>query len=498
MTLDIATVIRATDADVLRRHSSIEPCLGLLSPADLSRELSAVTIDSRTVTPGALFVALPGEQADGHQFVGAALAGGARAALVARGADRAALADALRSAGPGDRYLLLVADPLTALQRLAADWRERHNASVVGITGSIGKTTTKELVAGVLATKWPVLRNKANFNTEIGLPLTLLGLRPEHRAAVLEMGMYARGDISLLARIARPDIGIVTNVAPIHLERLGTIARIARAKSELPAALGSDALAILNGDDEWTRAMALSSTIARVLTVGEAPDCDVRAEGVTSHGLDGISFVLRAEGETIPIRTTVPGTHLVHAWLVACTVARHLGMTWDEIATAMADVRLESRQRILQHGDLMVIDDAYNAAPQSMRAALDLLAQAPGTRVAVLGDMLELGPEEESAHREVGAYAAGIAEWLVTRGERARWIAQGATEAGLAPDRIISVGDNLEAVEAVRRIAARAPVTVVATNGPRMQRSTGDGMCAVLVKGSRGMRMEEVVEGLTA
>ncbi|MBV9280894.1 MAG: UDP-N-acetylmuramoyl-tripeptide--D-alanyl-D-alanine ligase, partial [Chloroflexi bacterium] len=331
MTLDVATVVAATGAQVLEIGADGRVEAVALSPADLERPIATVSIDSRAVTPGSLFVALQGERVDGHRFVPDALRAGACACLVA-----AALAGPLPAASraAGRRYLFVVPDPLPALQQLAAYWRRRHEVEVVGITGSIGKTTTKEIVASLLAARWPVLRSQANLNTEIGLPLMLLRLGPEHRLAVLEMGMYAPGDIALLAEIARPRVGLVTNVAPIHLERMRSIERIARAKSELIAALPPDGLAVLNGDDPWTRAMALTSGLAASLLVGFARDCAYRAGQVTPRGLEGVSFTLEAEGRKLPFRTQVAGVHTLHAFLMAAAVGRARGMTWEEIREA--------------------------------------------------------------------------------------------------------------------------------------------------------------------
>jgi UDP-N-acetylmuramoyl-tripeptide--D-alanyl-D-alanine ligase len=447
-----------------------------LDAADLETPLSGVVIDSRQAVSGSLFVALQGERHDGHDFVADALRGGAAAALVSRVPDDLSVPDQ-------NIYLLVVDQPLAALQELSSFWRANHPARVVGVTGSIGKTTTKEIVAQVLAGRGPVLKSAANLNTEIGLPLTLMGLSPQHWAAVLEMGMYAPGDIALLASIARPEVGIVTNVAPIHLERMGSIERIARAKSELVAALEPEGLAVLNGDDPWTRAMAQTSGVAPIILVGRSPDCDVRVLDLQMRGFDGLSFTVAAEGQTVSFVTSVPGSHTVHAHLSAIAVGRHFGLTWPELQAAVASIQLDERQRIIRDEAGLIIDDSYNAAPMSVRAALDLLRQAPGTKIAVLGDMLELGPLEESAHREVGQSAAEVADWLVTRGPRSRWIADEATRSGMSADRVHSAPGNPEAAEIVREIMERSP--------------EGEPV-AVLVKGSRGMRMEEVVRDLTA
>jgi UDP-N-acetylmuramoyl-tripeptide--D-alanyl-D-alanine ligase len=513
MTLDIARIVKATGATVFRpaADGSLHP--GDLHLVDLQRELRRVVVHSRDAGPDALFVALPGERVDGHSFVFQALASGARACLVS---DLAAVGSQLlssRSQSSTDgseteasvrvtnsQYLLLVPDTLRALQRLAAFWRDQASADIIGITGSIGKTSTKEIVASLLAHGRTVLKSEGNFNTEIGLPLTLLKLRSEHRAVVLEMGMYVLGDVALLATIARPSIGIVTNVEPIHIERAGSIERIAKTKSELIAALPADGLAILNGDNPWTRAMAGASGIARTLLVGMAADCDLRAESVESLGLDGMTFTVRSEGTSRRLKASIPGTHHLHGFLAAICVARELGTDWPEIDSAVSRAEINVRQRlILDRAGMLIIDDTYNAAPSSMRAALALLRLAPGTKVAVLGDMLELGPAESQAHREVGEDAAGSADWLVTVGPRGAWIAEAAESAGLPARRVLRAENNEEASGQVERIVAVAPVTAGSSGGHKMLTAagaTGAVQWSVLVKGSRGMEMEEIVEML--
>jgi UDP-N-acetylmuramoyl-tripeptide--D-alanyl-D-alanine ligase len=497
MTLDVAAVVRGTSSRVVHGRPDGSIAENELRLADLQRPVSSVAVDSRLVQPDGLFVALPGERTDGHAFLDAAFDLGARAVLVRESTDRERLQALLRAAT--GRYAFLVPDPLTALQALARFWRERHSADVIGVTGSIGKTTTKEIVASVLAPRGPVLKSEANLNTEIGLPLMLLRLDARHRTAVLEMGMYAPGDIDLLASIARPRIGIVTNVEPIHLERLGTIERIARAKSELVAALPTGGLAILNGDNPWTRAMGRASGVSRNVLVGVAEDCDYRASDIRSHGLDGISFRLRAPDTVLDIRSRIPGTHTVHALLAAAAAARELGLEWDAIGEALQRAEMSERQRLLRTGeDCVIIDDSYNAAPLSMRAALDLLGAFAGEKIAVLGDMLELGPNEEAAHREVGAWTAATADWLIVRGPRAAWIADAARRHGLPPSRIISAESNAAAAEAARHIVTTSIPAAGASRRPTI--SAGDRSdeprWAVLVKGSRGMVMEEIVEAL--
>lgn len=499
MTLTLANILAASGAEVLRLDAQGELKPGALARAELQERIVDVTVDSRAIRDESLFVALEGERVDGHAFVADAFRAGALACLVSH------VPSNLAGFVPQDgspRFLLVVPNALAALQRIGRYWRQVHNVTVVGITGSIGKTTTKEVVASLLASRFTVLRSEGNFNTEIGLPLQLLKLNREYDVAVLEMGMYTPGDIALLADIARPDIGIVTNVAPIHLERAGTIERIARGKSELIAALPPHALALLNADDPWTRAMARATAMCRVRLAGLAEDADIRADAIELLGLEGVRFRLFAEGTELRVQTNVPGVHTVHAFLFAAGIARELGLEWPEIGEAVASVRQEARQRTIRGVTGMIIDDTYNAAPPSMRAALGLLRVAEGTKIAVLGDMLELGPAERSAHEEIGRAAAEIADWLVVRGSRAAWIADAAIAAGMSEQRLVRSADNIGAAEAVRAILDRVPATSGVESSPTMQRSDAVGSAqgqvawTVLVKGSRGMRMEEVVEAL--
>jgi UDP-N-acetylmuramoyl-tripeptide--D-alanyl-D-alanine ligase len=492
MTLDVATVLNGTGARVLRCRGDHQS-EGAMTLTDLAREFNGVTIDSRSVEEGNLFVAIPGSRVDGHDFVGAAFAAGARGAIVSHVTEFE-----LRD---GDVcYLFVVPEPVAALQRLATAWRDCQTAHVVGITGSVGKTTVKDLVAAVLGTCWPVLKSEANLNTEIGLPLMMLRLRSRHRVGVFEMGLHERGDIELLAGLAHAQTAIVTNVYPIHLERMGSIEAIAREKSTLVQALPASGLAILNADDPWTRAMASTSTIARVALCGRSADAAYRADDVESHGLDGMSFTLHAEGTDHRVRARVPGEHAVHALMYAAATARELEMPWPEVIDALESVQLESRQRLIQLAPgLQLIDDRYNASPPSMRAALHLLGSTRGNRIAVLGDMLELGPTEDADHREIGAIVPAAADWLVVRGTRARLIADGAEAAGMAASRIIRTDDNPEAASAVIGIVRDA--VPVPRSAPRIRRPTtgralSDAPTTILVKGSRGMRMEDVVASL--
>jgi len=442
----------------------------LIGSGERAVSISGASVDSRHVTPGSLFVALRGERVDGHAFVSDALRAGAAAALVERPVDLPAGLDAPQ---------VVVADALRALQDLAAWWRSRHPVRVVGITGSTGKTIAKEIVADVASRGLVTLRNEGNLNSETGLPMTLLRLGPEHEAAVLEMSMYTVGEIARLAEIAQPEVGVVLSVHPTHLERAGSIERIAEAKSELPRALPPDGLAVLNADDPRVAAMR-AVTPAAVTTFGLGGDADVRASDIETRGLDGTEFTLEAPWGARRIRSATPGRHLVPHALAAAAVAERLGIGLDEVEQALAAGSHAAHRMAVgeARSGATLVDDTYNASPVSVAAALEFLAETPvvpgGRRIAVLGDMLELGPDEERLHREIGARAASAADALITVGERGRWIAEGARASG-AP-RVRPVDDPAEAVAMLERELAPGP---------------GD---LVLLKASRGIGLERAVD----
>jgi len=437
-----------------------------------ARPIRGAAVDSRVVRPGELFVALPGERTDGHRFVGSAAAAGAAAVLVSRTPDDLAALD--------DVTVLRVEDTLAALHALAAAWRKRFAPVVVGVTGSIAKTSTKEAVATVLSERFRTLRNEGNQNNEIGLPLTVLRLGPEHEAAVLEMGMYVGGEIRDLARIARPRLGVVTAVQPVHLARIGTIEAVEQAKGELVEALpprSDGGVAILNADDPRVRRMA-ARTSARVLTYGFATDADVRAEVVTSAGFDGMRFTL-----VLPHRARQPvsiptlGRLAVHNALAAAAVGHTARLDPATIAAGLArGWAAPHRAELIRAGAITIVDDSYNASPASVSAALELLGGLPGRRVAVLGEMLELGEGSEAGHRRVGEAAARTVELLVIVGAGAMAIATGARDAGLTGDAVVQAADVDEALGLLRSHLRDGDV--------------------ILVKASRGVALERLVDAL--
>ncbi len=457
-------------------------------------------IDSRQAEPASLFVALRGERTDGHLFLRDAFARGAVAALAEPAAlDLCAdatfiLPDGSLHTGPTEsptsaptdaalsRLVFIVPNSLTALQQIAVWWRQQMPASVIGITGSVGKTTSKEIIANVLTQRYCTLRSEGNLNNEIGLPLTLLRITPEHERLVLEMGMYALGEISQLCALARPRIGVVTNVGPVHLERLGTIERIAQAKSELPQALPSadeGGVAILNADDSLVWAMA-SVTRARVFTYGLNPEAHLFADDIISQGLEGIRFRFHYAGKSFHVRLPMLGRHSVHSALRGAAVGLAEGLSWAEIIAGLQEERGQLRLMVAPGlRDTTLIDDTYNASPDSMLAALNLLediANDTHRPIAVLGDMLELGAYEETGHRRVGGRAAQIVAKLITVGPRARWIAQEALACGMHAADIHEVETNDAAVAILMGIIRPEDV--------------------ILVKGSRAAGLEVIVDAL--
>jgi UDP-N-acetylmuramoyl-tripeptide--D-alanyl-D-alanine ligase len=385
-----------------------------------SARFRKVVVDSRKARRGDLFVALPGEHTDGHRFAADAIERGARGALVTE----------LPADFEADTAVFVVDDALLALQRLAAGRRERRRTKVIGVTGSVGKTTTKEIIAAVLSTKYTVLKNDANYNNEIGLPLTVLEMTNRHERAVLEMGMYAQGEIRTLCEIARPEVGVVTNVGPVHLERLGSMEAIAAAKAELPESLPPHGFAVFNADDPLVMTM-VERTNAQPVTYGTSDDAEARATDIESRGLEGVSFTINWDGSTARLKTKLPGRHIVSNALAAAAVGLTDGMSLNEVAAALAD--MEPPLRLITHrakGGGTIIDDTYNAGPASMAAALDLLAEIPGRRIAVLGDMKELGAAETEEHRAVGRRAAETATVIHAVGELGELIAEEARSEG--------------------------------------------------------------------
>lgn len=428
----------------------------------------SVSTDTRQVTAGDLFIALKGERFDAHDFADSAIGKGAGGMMASRPVET----------GSWEGPVILVRDTLQALQQLAHYNRRRFPGPVIGVTGSNGKTTTKDMIASVLGQKYKTLKTEGNLNNEIGLPLTLLKLDDTYGAVVLEMGMRGLGEIDLLAAIAEPDGAVITNIGETHLERLGSVANIARAKGEILDHVKTDGFAILNGDDPLVRRQAPRCR-GRVVYYGTTGSESVSAVDINGSGRK-VSFTLKLPAGEVLIELPCPGRHNVLNALAAAGAGMEAGVSPEGIKKGLEEVCLTSmRLEIIEGGRALVINDTYNANPASAKAALELLADlGHGCRkVAILGDMYELGQRTAEGHREVGEEAAkNQVDILITVGRLAREIALGATLAECPPAEIMSVNSNAELKQYLDRIIL-----------------PGD---TVLVKGSRGMKMEEIVAGL--
>ncbi len=458
--------------------------LAQYQPTGREPAVSSVVVDSREAVADSLFVALPGERVDGHEYVAQAFANGARAALVNKplaGGHFTAdlrgnrLNTPLPAAWPA-KICLLVDDTLTAMHTAAKAWRNQFGVRVVGVTGSVGKTSTKELIHAVLSSRYPTFKSPGNRNSVLGLPPALFDLRPFHRRAVLEMGMYVPGEIAELCALTQPTIGVVTNIGPVHLERAGSMEAIVAAKRELVESLPASGTAILNRDDERVMSMA-DHTPARIFTYGLDERADLWADNISSMGLDGMRFTLHHQGETLNVQVPLLGRHSVHTALRATAVGLVDGLDWDDIVRGL---RLMSGQLRLVAvpgpTNSIIIDDTYNSSPDSALAALNLLNDLDGRHVAVLGDMLELGHMEEVSHRLVGRRAADVADVLVAVGKRGRLIGEEAVKVGMRPTHVHFVETTLQAVPVVEGLIEERDV--------------------VLIKGSLGMQMSQIVAAL--
>lgn len=457
--------IRLSEQQVLEATGAVRRRIGAVA------SYGAVCTDSRAIAKGSLFVALKGDRFDAHDFLDAAAQAGAAGVVVQAG----------RALTLTDPHVAVyeVRDTLAALGDLARFHRLRFKKPVGAVTGSNGKTTTKELIAAILETRGPALKTHGNLNNEVGVPLTLFGLEPRHVAAIVEMGMNHLGEIARLTDIARPDAGLITIVQPAHLEGVGSIDGVAQAKAELFVGLGAGATAVVNLDDERIAARA-QGLRAKRLTYGRAPEADVRLARVEPHGRTGLSLVVHHDGKDWPVALRLIGDHNALNATAAFSMGVALGYSPDECVRGLEAAQAHTRRLQLLHGlhGETVVDDCYNANPASMTAALATLAQVTqgGRAVAVLGDMLELGPDEARAHAQMGTTASDVAQVVGFFGERMA-LAHAQAVKRLGPDNAKHFTD-IEALKAWL-------LGTVRRND------------AVLVKGSRGMRLERVVEALT-
>ncbi|MDK1117419.1 MAG: UDP-N-acetylmuramoyl-tripeptide--D-alanyl-D-alanine ligase [Anaerolineae bacterium] len=445
--------------------------------------ITETAIDSRQAIPGSLFVAVPGERVNGHDFVPDAFKQGASLALIQHDVPEPFQTLDLRGGLKTEPKLTLnqplclrVDNTISALQQIARHWRKKLDIRVIGITGSVGKSTTKETIAGVLSQRYKTLKSLGNLNNEIGLPLSILKLKPDHQRAVLEMGFYVPGEIAILCDIARPQVGVVTNIGTVHAERAGSQEAIAQGKSELVQSLPKDGVAILNFDDPWVRKME-EKTNAQILFYGLSSESDMWADEVEGLGLDGIRFRLHYKGETLHVHVPLIGRHSVHTVLRAAAVGLVEGLTWQEIFDGLS--REDTQLRLVavrSKSGALILDDTYNASPESMLAALNLLEEMDGRKIAVLGDMLELGQYERQGHEMVGLRAAQIANTLLTLGPRAQIIANAARKGGMQKSSVMEFEELDPIIDWLEE-----------------NLSEND---SVLIKGSHGLRMDRAVNML--
>ena len=436
-------------------------------------QFTDIVTDTRKIVPGALFVALKGERFNGEDFAAQAVEQGAAGVLVG--------SEYRQQPGEfGATLIKAVADTQLAYQQLAAFWRRKFDIPVIAITGSNGKTTTKDMTAAVLSARFPVLKTQGNFNNEIGMPYTLLQLNDMHRAAVVEIGMRGLGQIAALAPFAAPEIGIVTNVGETHIELLGSLENIAKAKAELVEAIPAGGTVILNNDNPYTAAMKDKAKAGvRIVTFGIDNDADIKAAALISHaGKTFFQCRIGREGEQRQLSIPMLGRHNVSNALAAVAAGYVLGLTAEQIGEGLESLEMTGmRFEYRRIGAYNIINDAYNASPMSMEASLTTLKEIAADKgkrsIAVLGDMLELGHVAVPAHQKVGqqAAAAGVCG-LITLGEMGREIARGAREAGL--EAVYSFATHEEAAAKLRELLQPEDT--------------------ILFKGSRGMKMETIID----
>jgi UDP-N-acetylmuramoyl-tripeptide--D-alanyl-D-alanine ligase len=466
---------------MLKLADAIEALTDVRPP--LETTITEAAIDSRQAIPGSLFIAIPGKHVDGHDYVADAFQRGAALALIQHDIPGNFKILPLEKGRPFYQdaeieypVCLMVENTVSALQQIARYWRRKLDIRVIGITGSVGKSTTKEVIAEVLDRRYRTIKSHGNMNNEIGLPLTILKISSETERAVLEMGFYVPGEIAFLCDIALPEIGVVTNIGTVHAERAGSQEDIFRGKSELVRALPANGVAILNKDDPWVRKMA-DLSIAKVFFYGLDSTSDLWADNLEGLGLEGIRFQLHYQQETMHIHLPMIGQHSVHTALRAAAVGLADGLTWQEILDGLRQGHSQLRLTTVRtESGALLLDDTYNASPESMLAALNLLAELEGRKVAVLGDMLELGQYEKQGHEMVGVRAAEVTDILVTVGKLGHMIAAAAQETGFGSENITEFENQDEVIKYLKNLLKQGDV--------------------VLVKGSHGIRMDRIVAAL--
>ncbi len=462
-----------------------EACGGILHEGayreNIEKEAAGVVLDSRKVEPGFVFVATKGERVDGHDFIDSVFDKGALGVVCEK-----VPADAKGA-------FILVKDSFQALKDIAESYRKTLNIPVVGITGSVGKTSTKEFIAAVLAQKYNVLKTAGNYNNEVGLPLTVMQITSEHTAAVLEMGISEFGEMHRLSKVARPDICVITNIGQCHLENLHTRDGILQAKSEIFDFMAEDAAICLNGDDDKLRTLTEVKGI-RPVFFGKEKEHAIYADAIENKGLFGSSCTIHTPQGEFEAQIPLPGMHMVYNALAATAVGLQLGLTLSQIREGIASVKpVGGRSNLISCKDRTVIDDCYNASPSSMKGALELLSTALSRKVAILGDMFELGSNEVALHEEIGRYAYGKADVLLCVGTLSRNMYEAAKSmiADVRTDSAVDMAAGTQAADLElhyyeTRDALEADLWNVLKDGD-----------TILVKASHGMALTHVVEFLT-
>ncbi|MDI6704456.1 MAG: UDP-N-acetylmuramoyl-tripeptide--D-alanyl-D-alanine ligase [bacterium] len=439
----------------------VNSCNGTLISGSIDQRIEGISIDSRTIKPGDLFIALKGENFDGHDFIKSSFRKGGVGAIVSKSGDYEKT----------DKVIIKVEDTLTCLQRIAEYYRKRFTLKVIGITGSSGKTTTKEMIATLLSKRYSVLKSHKNYNNEIGVPLTLLGLEKAHQIAVIEMGMNAIGEIEDLSKISHPDIGLITNIGDAHIGFLSTREKIANEKFCLIKNLPRDGIAILNADDPLIIKMKDGMDLKDIITFGIEKKAKTFASNIEMDKY-GTKFLLDGR---YWVRMKTFGIHNIYNAIAATSCAKAFGIDYSEIVEGLEHFKpLSMRGEIIEIQNLRIIDDAYNANPQSMKKAIDTICNfKDGKLILILGDMLELGEKEKVAHLEIGKYVASSkVDILVTVGNLSKSIAEGASIAGFPKKDIYTFLSNEDIAEFL--LSIQEP-------------------CTVLIKGSRKMKLEEII-----
>jgi len=456
--------------EIIKCNEIVKAVDGKLISGSLEAQFSSITTDSRTVNNGDFFIPLVGEKFDGHDYILSSFEKGAAGCITHRDIS-----------GIDGKVIIKVENTLAALRKLAAYYRQKFDIPFVGITGSVGKTSTKDMVYSVLSQKYNVLKTQGNFNNEIGVPLTVFNLESIHEAAVVEMGMSGLGEISRLTSIVKPDIAIITKIGLSHIEKLGSRQNILKAKMEILEGLKDNGLVILNGDDNLL--YGLKDLLKhRTVFYGMEDGLDYQAYNISSQGEMGTSFEITVGNDNYKVHVPAPGIHNIHNALAAIAAGIELKIPMNDIIKGIGEfLPGKMRLNIIDLNGIKIINDAYNASPQSMEVAINVLKDVAGVNsrtIAVLGDMLELGDYSAKAHRDVGRYAVSKdVDYIFAVGEKSKYIVEGAIEAGAGKDRVKHFSSNSEAGRFLIDFTEPGDVLVV--------------------KGSRGMKMEEIVGLLT-